>query len=380
MRRIAIAIAAAAMAGVACGSSDQPKAAEADPVGSPDDGVIRLTPEQIANAGIATAKAEHRSTTGVLVTTAEVQPAEDGVARVGARLAGRITALDAGAGDHVKKNQRLATLDSAEVGRAKAEYQASLVAWKVAQQSLERERELFDKKYNALHDVQVAEAEEARARADRDAAANLLSSLGVGASGSASTLRVTAPIDGEIVERAATLGQMVETTDTMFVIMDLRQVWIVVDLLERDLAQVAVGQRVSARVSAYPEREFPGTIAAIGATVEPRSRTVHVRVVLPNDDRALKPGMFADVEVEGASGVAHDRVVVPSAAVQRDGTRMLVFVPHGEREFVAREVAVGRESAGWTEIDGGLTAGETVVTTGSFVLKSETRKGEMGED
>jgi Cu(I)/Ag(I) efflux system membrane fusion protein len=189
-----------------------------------------------------------------------------------------------------------------------------------------------------------------------------------------------APIEGEVVERAATLGQMAEPSDAMFVVMDLRQVWVLVDVFERDLTQVKVGQPVEARVAAYPERVFSGTVAAIGAVVESKTRAVQVRVVLPNGDGALKPGMFATVEVQGTSGVAHDRVVVPSAAVQRDGDRHLVFVPRGENEFVARPVKIGREAAGWVEIEDGVAAGETVVTTGSFVLKSETRKGEMGEE
>jgi multidrug efflux pump subunit AcrA (membrane-fusion protein) len=79
----------------------------------------------------------------------------------------------------------------------------------------------------------------------------------------------------------------------MFVVMDLRTVWILADVYERDLAQVAVGSPVAARVPAWPERTFDGTIASIGATVDRRSRTVKVRVVLANADGALKPGMFA---------------------------------------------------------------------------------------
>jgi cobalt-zinc-cadmium efflux system membrane fusion protein len=353
------------------------------------DGTIELTAAQVASAKIATAKSEKRSQTGLLSATAEVVPAGDAVARIGPRVAGRITSLKAGVGDHVERGQILASLDSSELGRAKADYLSAVATWKVAQGNAEREKVLSDKKISSERDLRQAEAEATKAKADQEAAAGLLRTMGVG-NGELSRLSndgqqtsgisVTAPIAGEIVERGVTLGQMAQPSDTMFVIMDLRTVWVLVDVYERDLSQVKVGQSVEARVAAYPDRAFKGTVAAIGAVVEPKTRAVPVRVVLPNTDAALKPGMFSTVELAGTSGVARDRVVVPAAAVQRDGDRTVVFVPRGEHGFAAQAVKAGRDSGGWIEIEEGLAAGETVVTTGSFVLKSELRKGEMGEE
>jgi len=351
-------------------------------------GTIVLTPEQEASAQIAKANAESRTTTGLLQATAEVQPSGDGVARVGPRLAGRLTSLSVGVGDHVKKGQTLALLDSPELARAKSDYLSAAASWKVARETADREKALFDKKISSEADWRQAEAEAARARSDMQASASLLRSMGVGDGQLArldvdqrqtSGIALTAPIEGDVVERSATLGQMAEPSDALFVLMDLRQVWVQVDVFERDLGQVKIGQKVTARVPAY-DRTFPGTVAAIGAIVEPKTRAIQIRVVLPNDDGALKPGMFATVELEGTSGVAHERVVVPSEAVQRDGDRSIVFVPRGEHEYVAQAVKIGSEAAGWVEIEEGLASGDPVVTTGSFVLKSEMRKGEMGED
>jgi cobalt-zinc-cadmium efflux system membrane fusion protein len=300
-----------------------------------------------------------------------------------------VISLKAGVGDRVAKGQVLATLDSPELARAKADYLSAAATWKVAEGNAEREKVLAEKKISSERDLRQAEAEATRARADREAAAGLLRTMGVGDGelGRLSTdgrqtsgIPVTTPLAGEVVERGVTLGQMAQPSDTMFVIMDLRTVWVLVDVYERDLAQVTLGQKVQARVAAYADRTFDGTVAAIGAVVEPKTRAVQVRVVLPNEDAALKPGMFSTVELAGTSGVARDRVVVLAAAVQRDGDRSLVFVPRGERGFLAQPVKVGRESAGWVEIEEGLAAGETVVTSGSFILKSELRKGEMGED
>ena len=379
-----------AVCAAACGGKSDAKQAEpegSDPSLTHEQGVVTLTAEQIASAKITTAKAETRNQAGLLSATAEVQPSEDGVARVGTRVAGRVTALKAGLGDKVTKGQVLASIDSPEVGRAKADYLSAAAAWKLARSTADREKALAEKKISSEQTALQAEAEATRARAEMQAAAGRLRTMGVG-DGQLSQLAaqerqssgivVVSPIGGEVVDRSATLGQMAEPSDTLFVVMDLDQLWIVIDIYERDLGQVKQGQKVTARVAAYADRAFTGTVAAIGAVVEPKTRAVQVRVVIPNVDRALKPGMFATVEVEGTSGVARERVVVPSAAVQRDGGRSLVFVPTGERQYLARPVKTGPEAGGWIEVDEGLAAGETVVATGSFVLKSELKKDELG--
>jgi RND family efflux transporter MFP subunit len=187
-----------------------------------------------------------------------------------------------------------------------------------------------------------------------------------------------APIDGVIVERPVTLGQMVEPADTLFVIMDLREVWIQVDVYERDLRQVSAGQKVRVRVAAYPDRQFDGVVQNIGAIVEPKTRAVKVRVVLPNAAGELKPGMFATVTVEGTMGEKHEHLFAPAAAIQRDGERSIVFVPRGDHEFEAREVELGHVVGEWAEVEEGLVEGDVVVTTGSFLLKSELKKEALG--
>jgi cobalt-zinc-cadmium efflux system membrane fusion protein len=181
-----------------------------------------------------------------------------------------------------------------------------------------------------------------------------------------------------VVERPVTLGQMVEPKDTLFVIMDLTEVWIVVDVYERDLAQVAIGQRVKVRIAAWGGREFEGTIQDVGAVVEATTRAVKVRVVLPNPAGELKAGMFATVTIEATTGVTRERLVAPAEAVQRDGDDSFVFVPRGEREFEPRRVKVGATLGDVVEIEEGLTEGETVVTAGSFLLKSELMKEQLG--
>lgn len=351
-------------------------------------GLIELTPEQVANAGIKTGRVERRSQAGLLEASAQIEAAPQRQAKVGSRIEGRITDIRVNSGDRVRAGQVLAVVDSPEVGRAKADYLAALARSNVAAGTLEREKALFEKKITSERDWREAEAESIKARADKEAAENRLHALGVEdaaleklrvAGHYDSTIAIPAPIPGLIVERKVTLGQMVAPADTLFTVMDLGEVWILLDVYERNLSQVREGQEARVRVSAYPDEEFRGRVTNVGAVFEAKSRAAKARVVLANPKDALRPGMFATVTLEGTTGDERTLVVAPSEAVQRDGEDNYVFIPRGDHEFEGRRVKVGRSLGDWTEILEGVSDGETVVTAGSFLLKSEMKKGELGE-
>ncbi len=376
----------------ACGTSSDSSAAESAPAGEKGgheehgEGVIELTAEQLAAARIQVAKVEKRSQVGLLQTSAQLEAAADRQARVGPRVAGRVSSLSAALGATVKKGALLAVIDSPDLGRAKADFLAAAAGAKVTRESADREKALYDKRISSERDWREAEAAAVKARAEKEAAENRLHALGVGDASLpsrveghySSRISLTSPIDGVVVERSATLGQMVEPSDTLFTVMDLREVWVLMDVYERDLTQVRVGQKVQATVAAYPDRTYAGVVDNIGAVVEPKTRAVKVRIVLPNPDGTLKPGMFATVTVEGTSGVARQYLVVPDKAIQRDGERTIVFIQRAERVFAPREVEVEHTSGGQAAIGKGLSEGEAVVTEGSFVLKSELKRDELG--
>lgn len=349
-------------------------------------GIIHLTPEQVATAGIQTARAERRAAVGFIQATATIEPAADRQARIGSRITGRIVALKAGIGDRVRRGQTLGVIDSPELGRAYADYLAALAGARVTREAADRERALFEKRISAERDWREAEAAAIRARAEKEAAENRLHALGVtdaelprqveGHYGS--TMNVTSPLGGLVVERSATLGQIAEPSQPLFVVMDLREVWLLVDVYEQDLSQVKAGQRVTVKVAAIPGREFRGTVQNVGAIIDAKTRTVKVRVVLPNPGGELKPGMFATAALEETVGERRERLFVPAAAAQRDGSRTIVFVARGENEFEPRAVKLGNPGGEWLEIVDGVSDGETVVTRGSFALKSEMKKDEIG--
>lgn len=369
-------------------TTDEPGgSATAEPVDRKD--LIHLTQAQLATAKISTTPVQRRSEVSAIRATGEIEPPEDGVAKIGPKVAGRVARLLKGVGDPVKKGELLATIDSPDLGRAKADYIAAAAVAQVTKEAAERERALYEKKISSEKDWRQAEADATKARAERDAAEVRLHTLGITDAQLgklnpqehfAASFSVTSPIEGVVVDRPVTVGQLAQPQDTMFEVMDLRSVWVLADVYERDLAQVAVGQKVTAHVPAWKERSFPGTVANVGAVIERKSRAVKIRVVLPNPDGALKPGMFATVEIEGTEGAPHTGMYVPAGAVQRDGVHSLVFVARGAGAFEPRRVEVGQQGPDWIEITNGLAEGEQVVVNGSFALKSEMKKDELGEE
>lgn len=370
-------------------SDSRPEPAQA--VEAADEGVIHLTAQQVAVAKITTAPVQRRSESAAIGATGEVAPPDDGIARIGPKVSGRVARLLKGVGDSVKKGEILASIDSPDLGRAKADYIATRAIAQVTREAADRERALFEKKISSEKDWSQAEADATKARAEKDAAEVRLHTLGIGdaelgrldpRAHLASSFAVSSPISGVVVERSVTLGQLAQPQETMFLVMDLRTVWVMADVYERDLHQVAVGQTVVAHVPAWKDRAFIGTVATIGSVIERASRAVKIRIVLANPDGALKPGMFATVEIAGTQGGPRTGIYVPAAAVQRDGKHSLVFVAVADQvgAYEPRKVELGQVGHDWVEISSGVKEGEQVATTGSFALKSELKKDELGED
>ena len=354
----------------------------------PDGEMIRLTPDQIKAANLRVATVDVRKETAVLEANGQIAPAQGREARVGIRVPGRVIKLLAAVGDRVKKGETLAVVESPELGRAKSDYLSAAAAARLARENANREKQLFEKKISAEVEWRKAEAEAVRTAAELQAAENRLHALGVGDSQLpgkvahfSSTFGATSPIDGDVVDRLVTLGEMVSPDKTLFVVMDLAEVWLLADVFERDLAQVKLGQKVRVSVTAYPEAEFDGEVNYIGAVVEPRSRAVKVRIVLPNPDGRLKPGMFARVSLADTRGEVHEHLFVPVDAVQRTARGKVVFVPgDAAGEYVPRPIQTGHEAAGMVAIESGLSPGEQVVVSGAFILKSELAKDTLGGD
>jgi multidrug efflux pump subunit AcrA (membrane-fusion protein) len=191
-------------------------------------------------------------------------------------------------------------------------------------------------------------------------------------------LEVKSPIDGVITDRKSTAGELVTKDTQIYVISDPTDLWVLAEIKERDIAAVKDGQDASFTVLAYPEETFRGKVVRIGNRVEDQSRTVETRIEVNNADGRLKPGMFADVEI--TTTVMKDVLVISDAALQTDGDKQVVFLALDGSKFEKREMKLGLEQHGRVQVLEGIKPGDKVVTEGSFILKSEMLKGELGEE
>jgi Cu(I)/Ag(I) efflux system membrane fusion protein len=182
-------------------------------------------------------------------------------------------------------------------------------------------------------------------------------------------LTLTSPIGGVLQELNVRLGMSVAAGETLARVNGLGSVWLAMAVPEAQAASIAVGQAVVARLPAFPGRPFEGEVSAILPQTNADSRTVRVRVELPNPDQRLRPGLTAHVTLNQRS--ADSVLSVPSEAVIRTGRRSLVMVAEDAGRYRPVEVQTGQESAGNTEIIKGLEEGQKVVTSGQFLLDSE---------
>jgi cobalt-zinc-cadmium efflux system membrane fusion protein len=169
--------------------------------------------------------------------------------------------------------------------------------------------------------------------------------------------------------RNITRGEVVETSRNCFTIADLSDVWVIASVPEKDVQFIRLHQTVHVVVAAYPHGLFSGRMTYISDVLDPETRTMRIRVTVPNPDRALKPEMFAMVRVDASPQPAV--LSVPLAAVQQDGAGKLLFVRLGENRFEPRRVVLGDEQDGRVVVLEGLREGEEVVVKGAFAIRSE---------
>ena len=179
-----------------------------------------------------------------------------------------------------------------------------------------------------------------------------------------------APRDGIVLERNVSDGMRVRPGDVLFRIADHSTVWVLVDVAERDLAAVAEGQDAIVRLRSYPNRTFSGKVALVYPHLNPSTRTVRVRIELPNPDLLLRPDMYAEAEIN--TGGDEPVLAVPGSAVIDSGSRQIVLVDKGDGRFEPRPVKIGRRGPGYVEVQEGLSEGDVVVTSANFLIDAES--------
>jgi cobalt-zinc-cadmium efflux system membrane fusion protein len=372
----------------------QPKQEEAEPKKSPrveaesgQPGLLELSEKSRALAQIQTDQAAVRPLRIALKAQGgKILPNENRLAHLGVRVPGRILAVYVNLGDRVKTGDSLLKLDSPAVGEALLEYRKRRTAVRMSEKALERARLLFEEGAIGAAEYQRREAELDNAKADLHEAEEKLHLLGMTEReierltakelphAEVAQVFLRAPFAGDIIERNATVGEVVDVNQTLFTVADLSTVWVRADFPEQQAGLLRVGLEAEVRVSAYPDTVFRGTVTYVGAVIDPATRTIMVRAELPNSDRRLRPHMFVDATLLVPEQPA---LTIPRKAVQQVGERTVVFLPRGPSRFEVRDVRLGAVSEPYVEVKEGLAAGDKVVTEGSYMLKSEILRDQM---
>jgi membrane fusion protein, heavy metal efflux system len=200
-----------------------------------------------------------------------------------------------------------------------------------------------------------------------------------------SLLTVRAPISGAIIERLINAGAGIEAGKPLFTVADISTLWVIANVPEAQVGRLRVGTPAEAHGAALGEEVISGRIAYIAPVLNEDARAARVRIEAPNPRERLKVGMFVEVDFQAGStalgGSAEKELVIPEEAVQRINERTVVFLPkEGEKgHFEARDIEVGGATGGYQRVISGLRSGERIVSKGSFTLKTQLLKGEMGE-
>jgi cobalt-zinc-cadmium efflux system membrane fusion protein len=389
-------------------------------------GKVILDQDDLRASGVLVAAVANGSVHETLEAPGEIDVAQNHLAQVTPAIPGRVGSIRRLAGDAVERGSVLCTIESPELGGARADLQSALAEGAVTKRNLDRMRQLFEKGLRSETEVWASEAEYNKARLHVDAATGHLRALGINPDEQASErsgdlinqYELRSPLAGTILQQQLTIGQNVEQKDVLFTVADLSSVWVNASVNERDVGKLRNGMAASVQVQtqAVSPVVLDGVVAYLGQQADQQTRTVPVRVVISNPRLAggnrgflLRPGMFTTVRFMTATkpGV----ITVPPEAVQQIDGQTVVFLQsstarsdetspekkQGTEEeernpskvvkdksessvvFEPRVVTVGISDGKAVEIVKGLQRGDKVVIRNAFLLKSELEKEKIGD-
>ena len=299
---------------------------------------------------------------------AKVQPDPTKVVHIFPPASGRVVAMSVKPGDHVRRGQAVAILNSSDVASARSDYaKASIEAGRTTN-AMERQKLLFEHGAASEKDYIDARAAADSARAELARAKQRLDLLNISPSSNSDNLPLIAPANGVVLDVSAAAGEFsksLESANPLITIADLNVVWVVGDVYEKDVAKVQSGKQVTITLQAYPDKEWSGHIDSISGALDPATRTLKVRVALPNPGQQLKPEMFGTIHAKAGT---HQAPVVPARAIIHEGNTTTVFLNHSGKPE-QRTVSVGQTVDGNVEIVSGLRAGDEVAAEGAELLK-----------
>ncbi|HKZ08287.1 MAG TPA: efflux RND transporter periplasmic adaptor subunit [Methylomirabilota bacterium] len=379
---------AAAPVSVSGTSPTPPTPAQPTAAGDPTQDVeLLLTPEAVTRLKLESVPVINATLERTISVPGTVFPNAYKEVKVSSIAGGIVTQLHAELGTPVHRGAPLATVFSAELAEAQTKLLSTAAMLDADRRRLERTQELV--KIGAASRQELDEVTAVRAARETEVAAARQRLLLLGLNPAqidaltspgqiVSTVIVPAPIAGVITTRSVNTGQVVSPGQEVFVVTDLSTVWVVGELYERDLVSVGVGASARITTAAYPGFFLSGRVSYVDPRVDPQSRTVKVRLEVPDPAARLKLGMYVAVELRTPEETP--RLLVPHAAVQTLGERQVVFLAFEEEpgRYVQRTVQLGPLAADRYPVLAGLKAGDRVVTQGSFFLRAESLRNSSG--
>ncbi len=364
------------------------------PVGS-----VKIAPEDLGKAGIRVAPVEARSVARQLSVAGQVVMDEKHTDHIGVLADGQIERVLVLPGDKVRAGQTLALMHSHMVHetegalmQAYAGVDRQTAAVRFAEVNRDRYQHLLQLQVASQEEAQRAEQELKQAQKDladaqasvhmeREHLSELLqvqpSTLVPGHLYDKELIPIRAVTAGSVMQREVTPGQVLTLGSEAFVVSNLSSVWVTAAVNEKDLPGVRRGARARVTTQGYPDTSFAGTVMMLGDQLDPQTRTVPVRIAVPNPGTRLRPGMFATAAIDEAA--TRTAAFVPENAIQDVNGLRVVFVTADGTTFQVRAVKLGARSEGLVEVTEGLSPGERIVTDGAFMVKGELLKGSVGE-
>lgn len=321
---------------------------------------IKISTEKVQKLGVRSELAQLESLNKVIHAVGRVEVDERKIYTVTPKFDGYVERLLVNAtGQYVQKGQTLFDVYSPELVTAQREYTIAMNGKKMLK--------------DAESEVQVGMVQIANSTLQRlknwDISETQIKSLAQ--TGEVNrTLSFRSPVSGIVTEKKAVQGMRFMAGEPLYQVTDLSSVWIVVDVFEQDIALVKTGAKANIKINAYPNESFSGIVSYIYPSLNPATRTVQVRLELPNRGMLLKPSMFAQIELPAAS--SEKVVTVPVSAVIDSGVRQIVLIRLDEGRFEPRDVTVGKRSDDRVQIVQGVKVGESVVVAANFLIDAES--------
>ena len=316
-----------------------------------DDGSVKLSPGKIQRTGAKSEPAARRVIRTIIRAPGTIQLDERRISVISMRSESFVLKVaDVTTGSHVVKGQPLMEVYTPAISSAAAEHLATITS-----RTTSGDGSYGRGSRQRLMNLDVPEAAIAAIEKSRNVP---------------TTIEWTAPRDGIVLERSAIEGMRVQPGGVLFRVADHSVVWALIDVAERDLGAISIGQPATVKAKAYPGREFSGPIGVIYPEINKETRTARVRVELSNPDLVLLHDMYVDAEID--TGSPEPVLTIPESAVMDTGSRQAVLVDKGEGRFEPREVKVGHRGDGYVEVLQGIADGEPVVVSANFLIDAES--------